>query len=383
MKRRTLRRVIVVLAAAALGGLLVAASGIVPLAASDGHWRITEWLLHFGMRRSVATHSVGVPELALDEPWLVLKGAGHYELGCRPCHGSPGLLPPQVARAMLPPPPYLPPRIDHWQPEELFYIVKHGVKLTGMPAWPSQARDDEVRAMVAFMLTMPELDAERYHRLVHGEAASAPAAEPLTDPSEPRGPVPELLEGCARCHGWDGCGRELPAFPRLAGQPSEYLQASLHAYARNQRHSGMMQPIAERLHDDEIRELAELYAGLPRCFAARAAPKAAIERGEAIARDGIPALRVPSCRDCHGPVARRRNPMFPELAGQYAEYLVLQLELFEAGQRGGSPYAHLMVPAATRLEREQRLDVASYYASLSPPGGAGDVHPPPDPDGGP
>jgi cytochrome c553 len=368
MSRRRVILVLGLLALAAVGGLLVALSGIIPLEASAGHWAITEWILQLGKRRSVATHTLGVPELELAEPWLVLKGAGHYESGCRPCHGSPELPLPGVARAMLPPPPYLPPLIEQWEPEELFYIVKHGIKLTGMPAWPSQVRDDEVRAMVAFLLAMPELDDARYQQLVHGgEAAPEPEVDPLYDPLEPRQRAPALASGCARCHGRDGCGRELAAFPRLAGQRSEYLLGAMQAYARDERHSGIMEPIAVGLRADEMRELADFYGGLPRCSSPASEPQEAIARGEAIARDGIPEQRVPSCRDCHGPAARRRNPMYPELAGQYADYLVLQLELFETGQRGGSSYAHVMGPVAPRLDHAQMRDVASYYASLSPP----------------
>lgn len=367
MKRRSpIVVVLVLLALGAVGGLLVVLSGLVPIRASAGHWAITEWFLQLTMRRSVSTQSLAVEELALDDPWLVLKGAGHYESGCRPCHGSPERQPPEVAQSMLPPPPYLSTRVERWDPEELFYMVKHGIKFTGMPAWPSQVRDDEVHAMVAFLRAMPELDAEQYHRLVHGEATPEPAAVPLHGVLEP----PQLADRCARCHGPDGCGRELPAFPRIAGQPREYLLGAMRAYARDERQSGIMLPIAAALRDDELEALAGFYAALPRCRAPErevGLDEAAVARGEAIARDGIPEPRVPSCRDCHGPTAHDRNPMYPELAGQHVEYLVLQLELLAAGQRGGSAYAHLMDEVAPRLTREQMRDVAAYYASLALP----------------
>jgi cytochrome c553 len=90
----------------------------------------------------------------------------------------------------------------------------------------------------------------------------------------------------------------------------------------------------------------------------------AIESGKAIASRGIPRQRVPACVVCHGPGTTRRNPLYPVLAGQYADYLVLQLEIFNKGYRGGSAYAHLMRPVATRLTPEQMRDVALYYASL-------------------
>jgi Cytochrome C oxidase, cbb3-type, subunit III len=82
---------------------------------------------------------------------------------------------------MTPPPPYLPPRIPKWEPNELFYIVKHGIKFTGMPAWPALDRDDEVWAMVAFLRQFPKLDADEYRRLAQGEAAPSGAVALLSD----------------------------------------------------------------------------------------------------------------------------------------------------------------------------------------------------------
>lgn len=363
--------IMVFLALLAIGGFLVAASGIIPIKASSGHWAITQWFLHFAMGRSVAIHSLGieVPELAKES--LVLRGAGHYETGCRLCHGSPSLHPPRirpqstphplpprlprVTQQMTPHPPYLPPVIPEWESAELFYIVKHGVKFTGMPAWPAPQRDDEVWAMVAFLRVLPKLDAEDYEKLVWGEI-------PRHLESEEAPSI--VVENCGRCHGIEGLGRGVGAFPRLAGQHVPYLYASLRAYARGERHSGMMEPIAATLSSEEMRTLALYYGGLAPYVPAPPpqALAATIERGEAIARKG--SQRIPSCADCHGPSDIPRNPRYPILAGQYAEYLVLQLELFAQHKRGGSSYAHLMQLTAHRLTEEQMRAVALYYASL-------------------
>jgi cytochrome c553 len=355
----------------AVGGFMLAASGVIPIAASSGHFRITAWLLHFTMRRSVATHTLGDELPELDEPSLVLKGAGQYESACSPCHGRPGGRLPRVPRAMTPPPPPLGPGLtDKWDREELFYIVKHGIKFTGMPGWPTQQRDDEVRAMVAFLQTLPELDAEGYRRLVHGDAAAPVADEPLRELAR---------RACARCHGPQGCGRELAAFPRIAGQSREYLAAALRAYADDRRHSGIMQPIAAELGDDAIGELATYYSDMPGCPPLDDSPAAAIARGREIADRGVPEQRLPSCRDCHGPELSRRDPAMPALAGQYADYLVLQLELFQSQQRGGASHAHLMTPVANGIDAAQIRDVAAYYASLrgdGQTGAAGAASPP-------
>jgi cytochrome c553 len=364
--KRWLVEIAAILVIFAVGGFLVAASGIIPIKASSGHWSITRWFLTFSMHRSFSTHSLGINAPPLDDPALVLRGAGAYETNCRPCHGSPELRHPRVARKMLPEPPYLPPKISEWEPEELFSLVKHGVKLTGMPAWPTQKRDDEVWAMVAFLLTMEDLDAEGYQRLVYGRIPPAAEDAPIHAMLGPQDAPRAVTASCGRCHGVDGQGRGAGAFPRLAGQRPAYLYAALEAYARGTRHSGIMGPIAAGLSRDEMRELALYYAGLeaPSPAPRQPAALASIERGRAIAHQGVPSYRIPSCADCHGPGAVRRNPHYPHLAGQDARYLVLQLELFQQQHRGGSAFAHLMRPVASRLTPEQRRDVAAYYESL-------------------
>jgi cytochrome c553 len=275
---------------------------------------------------------------------------------------------------MTPPPPYLSPRIARFDSAELFYIVKHGIKLTAMPAWPSLERDDEVWAVVGFLQRMPEIDAADYRLLAHGESTSAGSFE------SPQGSK-VVAENCASCHGHDGRGRAGGAFPRLAGQTPQYLEAALDAYATGQRHSGIMELAVTELTAPELRELAQYYAGLPKSLydstaeAGSAAPQsdqataattAVIQRGEAIAIHGIPEQGVPSCSDCHGPAEHERTPTYPSLLGQHSDYLVLQLELFKEQKRGGSPSAHVMWPVASRLTPKQIRDVAHYYASASP-----------------
>jgi cytochrome c553/cytochrome c5 len=349
---------------AALGGFVVAASGIIPIKASSGHWPITAWLLNFAKERSIATHTVGMALPELSDPRLVLQGAGHYETACRPCHGSPEHQLPRVPAAMTPHPPWLPRLIGERTREELFYIVKHGIKFTGMPAWPAQNRDDEVLSVVAFLLELPRLDAAGYRKLVYGEVPARELIEPLQELAE-RVPAPRAVAlTCARCHGANGLGREHGAFPKLAGQKREYLARALDAYARGKRPSGMMEPIAVALGAEERSILADYYSSLEPEHS-RAEPQAdAVARGAQLATHGHEAQGVPSCMDCHGPGGHARNPSYPNLAGQHAAYLAQQLELFQSGQRGGSSFAHLMAHVAPRLSPVQRRDVAAYYASL-------------------
>jgi cytochrome c553 len=158
-----------------------------------------------------------------------------------------------------------------------------------------------------------------------------------------------------------------------------------------------MQPIAAGLNQDEIAELVRYYSRLPETASSQfsqtdsqatqkpllsraleesdepqmpAQPQTraqAITHGQAIAHQGIPRQRVPICAHCHGPGATRRNPIYPVLAGQYGDYLVLQLELFKKRQRGGTSYARIMYEVADTLTTDQMHAVASYYESLPTP----------------
>lgn len=358
--RRRLLDAAVLLAALGAGGLLLVALGLVPVKASSGHWPPTEWFLSFAMSRSIALHSFPLrPPADLDDPALVLRGAGHFETSCRSCHGAPDLPQSRIARRMLPRPPELGPRALRRTPEELFYVVRHGVKFTGMPAWSADGRDDEVWAMVAFLLKLPELDKEAYRRLVRAEPGRAVAMSQQ---------IPAAVsQTCARCHGAEGLGRGPGAFPRLAGQSEAYLAAALEAYASGARSSGVMEPIAAGLSPESIRELSSYYAGLP---GARSTPRehdtAAIARGAELARRGIPARKVPACAACHGLERKSTKGAYPALAGLSADYLRQQLDLLAEGRRGGSPYVHLMEPVARALRPGERRDAALYYESLLP-----------------
>lgn len=348
-----------------VGGILLAASGVIPIGATSGHWAITSWLLEFSKRRSVATHSIGLRLPALDDPRLVPRGAGAYDLNCSWCHGRPGFEVSRVAQQMTPPAPHLPDVVQKWQPAELFYIVKHGIKFTGMPAWPTQQRDDEVWDMVAFLRQLPGLDANEYQRIVSGGSSfdDINGEQTLVKHSEHL-----VLEKCGRCHGADGGGGILNAFPRIAGQAPDYLLASLRAYAQAQRFSGVMEPIAADLSDKEMNLFVQYYAeSKGPSPVPRIEDQAAIDRGRSIIFNGIPDQRVQECFSCHGPGQLSPNPNYPRLAGQNRDYLVQQLMLFKEGRRGGTAYSHLMLEVAPNLTPGQMYDVASYYASLTDP----------------
>ncbi len=350
-------------------GFLVVVLGLVPIKASSGHWPITAWILNFTMSRSVSTHAMGIQVPALHDPGMVLKGATLYETGCFPCHGNPTIQRPRIAMQMTPHPPYLPPVIHEWKPSELFYIVKHGVKFTGMPAWPAQQRDDEVWAIVAFLQKFPQLDEQEYRQMVNGEYNESGEVVSIQALSG-RNLLPRSIrDTCVRCHGPEGQGRQGGVAPKLAGQKSAYIETALETYKLGKRHSGVMEPIAAALSREEIRDLSRYFSELEAIPTVDKAPEfeLAINRGATIAQQGLPKARIPICAECHGPSNDPRNKVYPTLVGQYADSITMQLRLFADDRRGGSEFATLMHPIADLLSTEQMRDVALYYESLAVP----------------
>jgi cytochrome c553 len=342
-----------------IAGAVIMASGIVSIKASSGHWRITAWFLDTAKLQSVRTHSLGITPPPLDDEMLVVRGASEYEIACATCHGSPAARPSAAMSAMTPSPPDLRgERLTRWKPAQLFSIVKHGIKFTGMPAWPEANRDDEVWAMVAFLLRMPRMGDAEYRRLAgHDRSEDVTPQGTLTDLDPPL----IVRSVCSRCHGPDGTGRD-GAFPSLAQQRSAYIEASLRAFAAGSRFSATMRDVALRLNDRDIQEVALYYEQLPRRTASRTSDTAAFSRGAAIATGGLPERGVPACRECHGPSTSAKNPAYPQLSGQHARYLAQQLELLAQRRRGGSSRVNLMHAVVDRLERGDFGKVALYYA---------------------
>ncbi len=367
--------------AAAVGGFVFAWSGVYDVAASRGHWWITNRMLHFAMENSIEHHASAIDVPPLDEPLLLHLGLNHYQAGCAPCHGAPGQLRNPIPLQAVPEPPFLPELLPKWKPAELFWIVKHGVKYTSMPAWPAQERDDEVWAVVAALQRIAKLGPEEYRVLLAGDTVADP--ERVTEDARliaAAGPVGEDLVACARCHGLDGAGGGAGAFPRLTGLGETYVYAMLRRYASGGRASGVMQPIAAALVDDEMRVLARHFARLPpraRDRDARAVDARQVEAGRAVAAVGLPDAGVPACDPCHASELRPRHPLYPPLAGQHARYLARQLRVWRRGVPTDTPEARIMTVAARGLDDAAIEAVARYYATLPPPPAAAAAERPP------
>ena len=355
------------LAGLALAAFLVAWSGIFNVAASRGHWAIVEWFLAFGMRNSVELRAMAIQSPPLEDPNLVTLGAAHFHGGCAFCHGTPGTTVSPIARHMLPSPPDLKTSMRPWTDEELFWIVKHGLKYTGMPGWVALERADEIWAVVAFLKQMPSIDAATYRALALGSVRlPGQTGEELATIESNR----QAAGACARCHGAEDVGPSSALVPSLHGQPAEFLLAALEQYAEGSRRSGIMQPLAADLDANDRRRLSEYYAGLtPPKRAPATAGNSRSERGRQLATEGDAANGIPACDACHSGTA---VASYPRLAGQSAAYMAGQLDLWRAGHNAATGSGAIMAPIARRLSPADIDAVTTYFANVPRhAGGAG------------
>ncbi|MGZ5599711.1 MAG: c-type cytochrome [Methylobacter sp.] len=339
--------------------LAIAYSGIYSVAASAGHPDWLDWFFTLGKRRSVEVNSRPVEAPELDMTGLLPLGAAHFQLGCATCHITPGRALNPVYDQMLPPPPDLQVHAPMWTSEQLFWIVRHGIQFTGMPAWSGHGREDEVWAVVAFLQALPAMKPADYLEFANGNNKGHSEAQNYPD-SQGR-PKVKFTE-CDRCHDTDNAPPTSPYIPSLGGQDKAYLKRALREYRGDLRQSGFMEPVAVGLDDEQIDRLADHYASLtiPLNKPVQVLSSAGLEPGRQLAERGDRTRKIPACLSCHGANTRMD---YPRLAGQSEHYLRQQLLVFQRGVRAKTPYGAIMTTIAKRLTEQQEEAVAAFFAS--------------------
>jgi mono/diheme cytochrome c family protein len=155
-------------------GLLIAAvaafvwSGRYNVAATVPHWGITHWVLGKVRERSIAVHSKSITPPSLDNPKLVDSGFREYHPMCRLCHGAPGYSRTEIAKGLYPAPPDLTSRdvLKRLNDTEIYWVIRNGIKMTGMPAFGKTHSEDELWAIVAFVKRLPDLKPDEYSAMV-------------------------------------------------------------------------------------------------------------------------------------------------------------------------------------------------------------------------
>jgi mono/diheme cytochrome c family protein len=214
------------------GGLAAAAvifGGLYDISATDQHLRPTYAALDVAMKRAIALRAKGIVVPPLADPALAPRGLALFREHCVRCHGAPGIAPEPFALGLTPSAANLAHTAREWKPAELFWVVKHGLKMTGMPAWQFRMSEPDLWAVVAFVMELPSLSPQDYAKRAAAVQALVAAETPWTGPPDAaRGKTAILQYACITCHDIPGVvGANAPVGPPLRGIASRGLIAGV------------------------------------------------------------------------------------------------------------------------------------------------------------
>lgn len=160
---------LLVVAAAAVGYVL---SGSYNVAATVPHTGAGAWMLHELKERSIESRATDTGVAPADSAMLA-RGFHEIEEMCVTCHGAPGVEPSAIGKGMRPEPPDLGEAAGEFSDGALFWIVKHGIKLAGMPAFGPTHSDSTLWGIVGAMRQMPGMTTAEYQARISAAAAAA------------------------------------------------------------------------------------------------------------------------------------------------------------------------------------------------------------------
>ena len=276
---RTVTAIVAVVAfliTAALGALAFVWSGWYDIAATKQHTQPVYTLLEKAGRQSIRLRAASIVPPPLDSPALVARGAVCYVEKCLQCHGGPGVAQGEIGRSMQPLPGPLVGASAKFGSAELYWITRHGIKMSGMPAWQHRVPDADLWALVAFMQRLPRLTAAEFRPLAAAASAqqcAAPAASTMArEPSVERGRAAITQYACNACHIVPGVtGSDVHVGPPLAGLARSTLIAGAVSNTPEQMVRWLQDPRsidpettmpAMQVNDGDARDIAAFLATL-------------------------------------------------------------------------------------------------------------------------
>jgi mono/diheme cytochrome c family protein len=152
------------LAAGVIGAGLFIESGLYDIGADDHHTKMVLTIIEQLRERSIEVRSRSIEAHYVSDPARIAAGAQHYAALCVSCHLAPGVKKSDIGAGLYPHPPNL--AREEVQPaQRAFWIIKHGIKMSAMPAWGNALDDPSIWDIVAFVRKMPEMTAETYAQL--------------------------------------------------------------------------------------------------------------------------------------------------------------------------------------------------------------------------
>jgi mono/diheme cytochrome c family protein len=157
------------LVALAIGAAVFVGSGVYNIGADDHHTKIVLSIITQLRNRSISVraHQIDVPNL--NDPKNIAAGAQRYAGLCIGCHLAPGVTRSDIRTGLYPHPPNLAEEnVDNAQ--KAFWTIKHGIKMSAMPAWGKSLDDAAIWNIVSFVTQMPMMTPETYQQLSKAKA---------------------------------------------------------------------------------------------------------------------------------------------------------------------------------------------------------------------
>ncbi|MEO8849290.1 MAG: cytochrome c [Casimicrobiaceae bacterium] len=210
----------IVLAVLAVGAALFAWSGLYNIGADDPHWAPTRAAIEMLRHRSIESRAQDIQVPNLEDARRIRLGALNYSAMCTGCHLSPGADDTEIRPGLYPMPPDLSKEVA-LDPKHDFWIIKHGIKMTAMPAWGKTHTDEQIWNMVAFLQKFRGMTPAQYAQLggkppmqdddhMHESMGDHPAGAEDHHASEASSDTPAAAEADMHMHA-DGAHEQHPA----------------------------------------------------------------------------------------------------------------------------------------------------------------------------
>lgn len=183
--KNILLTIFALLSLAFVGLAIFAHSGAYPVGADVPHFKATTDLLTYIRENSIESASAQIKVPDLSDPEMLIRGGSGYAAMCASCHLRPAQNESDLSRGLYPAPPNLANRAKErlsnrpadYELARQFWIIKHGIKASGMPAWGITHDDQRIWDMVAFLQKLPQLTPEQY-QIITGRTETATPNEP-------------------------------------------------------------------------------------------------------------------------------------------------------------------------------------------------------------
>lgn len=202
----------------AAAAAVIVYTGLFDVAATQPHTEIGFRALHYAMRRSVKARSQDIQVPDLTDTRRIERGHALFREHCQQCHGGPGVPPEPFARGLRPLATNLVQDGRDWPANEIYWVVRHGVRMSAMPGWEYRFTPDELWDVVAFVKQLHLLTPAQYQqRTPDAPPVTSPAlADRTADPNIGMFLIDQYM--CATCHTIPGiAGADRTVGPPLTG----------------------------------------------------------------------------------------------------------------------------------------------------------------------